>query len=581
MGEMESPQRVAGYHARFIQGESEPLPVAVDPSASDHSDVREALGLVRRHAVLIAAVTIATAAAAFAISLMQPNEYTATATVLYTPADSVANNQSDTGTAMQTIQGIGESTSLLAPIAQSYGLGVKQLKRDVSLGISVSPTSVSQILTITATAPSPARAASIANALAAALIQYRSTRQKSLLVSQIAFLQQELRQLAGKTDPSSINAASDVRTQLVQLQAQRAVFNPDLTVLSPAEKPTAASSPHPKRNAAIGIFVGLVLGLLLSLLRDRLDRRTHSIEELEAIYHAPTLGRVPFTGRRTTRGELLADFSGATSLADAYRTIRTNLSLFQLDHAKSTIVLVTSAVPAEGKSAVSANLAHALSVTGKRVLAVSADLHNPALHEYFGSYDGVGGTMIPLTVRGEPARRSQTTRPPAGLIQVLAGESSLEEAVRQIPLTPRERSRGGSLALLSNPSTFFDPAALFGSGQMERFFKLARQEYDVLVVDTPPLLVNADASLLAQMSDLVVVVARLKHLTRNQARRAVRVMGAVHISPTGLIVTGDIDDAKEYGYGYRYGYDKILNEPVEPTVDTPPPSRRASNTASF
>ena len=577
---MESTQRVPGYHGPFIQGEVDHPPTALDP-ATDHSDVREALGLLRRHALLIAAVTIATAAAAFAISLTQPNQYTATATVLYSPT-TTGGNQPDISTAMQTIQGIGQSSSVLAPIARSYGLGVKELSGETSIGISVSDTSASQILTVTATSSSPAKSASIANAISAALIQYRASRQQELLASQVAFLQQELQNLAGKTDPSSIAAASDVRTQLVQLRAQQAVFSPDLTVLSPATKPATASSPHPTRNAAIGIFVGLVLGILLSLMRDRLDRRTHNVEEVEAIYHAPTLGRVPFSGRRTSRGDLLADFSGATPLADAYRTIRTNLSLFQLNHAKSTVVLITSAVPAEGKSAVSANLAHALSVTGKRVLAVSADLHNPALHEYFGSTDGLGGTMIPLPVRGDAARggRVQQARPPAGLIQVLAGETTLEEGVRQIPLTPRERSGGGSLALLSNSSTFFDPAALFGSGQMERFFKLAKQQYDVVVVDAPPLLVNADAALLAQTSDVVVVVARLKHLTRNQARRAVRVMAAAHIAPTGLIVTGDVGDP-EYGYGYRYGYDSLVAEPTpapaEPTAGTP----RASNTASF
>jgi Mrp family chromosome partitioning ATPase/LPS O-antigen subunit length determinant protein (WzzB/FepE family) len=556
----------------------------VDPAGTDHSDVREALGLVRRHALLIAAVTIATAAAAFAISLTQPSQYTATATVLYTPATTVGGNQPDTATAMQTIQGIGQSTSVLGPIARSYGLGVKELKRDVSLGISVSDTSASQILTIDATSPTAAKSASIANAIAASLIEYRSSRQQSLLSSQIAFLQQELQQLSGKTDPSSISAAADVRTQLVQLRAQQAVFSPDLTVLSPATRPAGASSPHPARNAMIGVFVGFVLGILLSLMRDRLDRRTHNVEEVEAIYHAPTLGRVPFSSRRTSRGDLLADFSGATPLADAYRTIRTNLSLFQLNHAKSSVVLITSAVPAEGKSAVSANLAHALSVTGKRVLAVSADLHNPALHEYFGSPDGLGGTMIPLPVRGDASRgRVQQARPPAGLIQVLAGEMTLEEGARQIPLTPRERSSGGSLALLSNSSTFFDPAALFGSGQMDRFFKLAKQQYDVVVVDAPPLLVNADAALLAQTSDVVVVVARLKLLTRNQARRAVRVMSAAHIAPTGLIVTGDINDP-EYGYGYRYGYDSLVTEPTpaEPTpAPTPAGAPRASNTASF
>ncbi len=317
-----------------------------------------------------------------------------------------------------------------------------------------------------------------------------------------------------------------------------------------------------------------MLGFLLGLVRERLDRRTHTVEEVEAIYHAPTLGRVPFSGRRLAREQLLADFGAADPLADAYRTIRTNLSLLEAGDARSAVVLVTSAVPAEGKSAVSANLAHAFSVIGKRVLAVSADLHNPSLHEYFGSpADDAAANMIPLVLRGGDAQRGRAAqaRPPAGLIQVLTGEVKLEDGARPIPLTPRERASGGSLALLSNSSTFFDPAALFGSSQMKVFFERAKRDYDVVVVDAPPVLATADAALLAQASDVVVVVARLKHLTRNQARRATRVMAAAHIAPTGLIVTGDLDE-QEYGYSYRYGYERTLAEPAAQAPTPSPPS---------
>ena len=575
---MQPFQQVHGYHHALSEGEGGTR--ILEAAVSDHSDVRAALGFLRRHALLIAFVTVATAAAAFGISITQPNSYTGNATLLWTPTPSASGNLPDTASTMQTIQGIAGSSTVLSPIASAYHLSLRQLKRDTSAGISISQTSASQILTISAKASSPGVAASIANALSTALINYRASRQKRVLSAQITFLQQQLDTLAGKTDPSSVAAASDVRTQLVQLRSEQAVFAPDLSVLTPAVPPTSASSPRPKRNAAMGLFVGLVLGLLLGAFRDRLDRRTHSADEVEAIYGAPTLGRVPFGGtRRTSRGELLADFAAASPLADAYRTIRTNLSLYQLKQGKSIVVLVTSAVPAEGKSAVSANLAHSLSVTGKRVLAVSADLHNPSLHEYFGSPADDSG-VAPIMLVNESARgRLSAPRPASGLIQVLAGEVSLDEGARLIPLTPRERASGGSLSLLANSSTFFDPAALFGSGQMEQFLEEARERFDVIVLDSPPLHANADAALLAQVSDVVVVVARIKHLTRNQARRAARMMAAAHISPTGLIVTGD-QDGEDYGYSYRYGYDQQVA--VGPAKGDPEPSKhRASNTASF
>jgi Mrp family chromosome partitioning ATPase len=196
---------------------------------------------------------------------------------------------------------------------------------------------------------------------------------------------------------------------------------------------------------------------------------------------------------------------------------------------------------------------------------VSADLHNPTLHDYFGmaSSDNGNGAVSNLLQRVDARPKQAASRPPAGLVQVLAGEVPLAEAARLVPLTPRERASGGSLSVLANSSTFFDPAVLFGSGPMTRFLQQAKQRYDVIVLDTPPLLVNADAALLAQESDVLVLVARLNHLTKNQARRAVRVMAATHIAPTGLIVTGELDEPG-YGYGYRYGFDDASPEGDQP-----------------
>ena len=550
---MEAESFNPGYHPAFERGEVELH--SIEPAVHEHSDLREFVGLARRHAPLIAFVTIATAIAAFVVSLSQPSVYDASTTLLYTPTSTTAGAPTDTATEMETIAGIATSTSVLSPLAHRFGLSLQKLQQNISVGISTSSGSTSELLRISAKAHQARSSASIANAVATSLTAFRASRERNLLNSQVTFLQQQLSSLSGKTDPSSIAAASDVRTQLVQLRAELATFSPDLSVLTPATVPSTAISPKPTRNGAIGLIVGLVLGIMLGVLRDRLDRRTRTLEEVEAVYRAPLLGTVPFTRRSAPRAELLADFAGSDLLAHAYRTIRTNLSLFRLDKTKKSVIVVTSAVPSEGKSAVAANLAHALSVTGLKVLAVSADLHDPTLHDYFADRVPVaGGPMIPILQRSDVLRaKAAQAREAAGLVEVLAGDLSLAEGVRGISLGPRERAGGGSLGLLANGSTFFDPAALFGSGHMRRFLQQAKQQYDVIVIDTPPLLANADAALLAQDADLVVVVARINHLTRNQARRAVRVMAAAHLTPTGIIVTGAVDDSS-YGYGYPHRY---------------------------
>jgi Mrp family chromosome partitioning ATPase len=502
----------------------------------------------------------------------QAKQYTASTTLLYSPTTTATGTDADPTRAIATIVGIATSNSVLGPIASHSSLSLRSLKQD----ITVSGDTTSDLLKISANSGSAAEAAVLANNVAQTLIGNRLTQLKNLLQAQITALQQQLNSFNGKVDPSSVAAASALRAQVAQARAQLAVSNPDLSVLTGALAPSSASSPHPTRNAGIGFVVGLVLGIMLGVLRDRLDRRTRGVDEVEAVYRAPMLGMVPFTKRRITRSELLADFSGAGLLADAYRTIRTNLSLFRLNNADSTVVVISSAVAGEGKSAVAANLAHALSVTGKNVLAVSADLHNPTLHEYFGitTPDATPPTSAAVLQRIDgtrPAAKPAPGKSPAGLVQVLAGDISLNDAVRIIGLSQRERASGGSLALLANATTFFDPAALFSSVQMQRFLQQAKQKYDVVVFDTPPLLVNADAALLAQSADVLVMVARLNHLTRNQARRAVRVMAATHIAPTGIIVTGDVDEPS-YGYGYRYGYEQFEHET---DTDAPEPAVRS------
>jgi Mrp family chromosome partitioning ATPase len=139
--------------------------------------------------------------------------------------------------------------------------------------------------------------------------------------------------------------------------------------------------------------------------------------------------------------------------------------------------------------------------------------------------------------------------------------------VYAIPLSTQERERGGSLHLLADDRVFFDPAALLSSDAMRKLMEQARKNYDTIVLDTPPLLANADATLLAEGSDTLVIVARLDHVTRNQARRAFRVMSSMRLTPSGIIVTGEVEDGL-YGYGYGSTPDRPLEYESGPAGDT-------------
>jgi receptor protein-tyrosine kinase len=187
-------------------------------------------------------------------------------------------------------------------------------------------------------------------------------------------------------------------------------------------------------------------------------------------------------------------------------------------------------MPGEGKSAVTANLAAALASSGHNVLAISADLRSPSLHEYFP----------------QPASE--------GLLEVLSGETTLENAAKSVILEGDMPAKtGGRLSLLASNRGFFDPVVLFQSIAMANLMKEARARFDTILFDAPPILSSADAFVLAQKADALLLVARLDRITRNQARRAMHTLRTAEITPLGLIITGvrSRDDA----YGYEYGTD--------------------------
>ena len=554
------PKPIQPSYLAASNGEVDPL--NAEFAGRDSSDLEQFLLLLKRHLLLIGLVALVTGAVAYAVTSRQPRQYSASATLVYVPFDPTQA----TDRSVATVVSIGASNAVLGPVALRENLGLGA----VSAAVTISGDPNADIVTISAGSHSASQAAALANDVAQELITYSSAGQKQVLQAQLTSLEDQLQTFAGQTLPSAVSAAAGLRTQIAGASAQLAVAKPPLAVISAATTPSGSISPHPKRDAAIGFMAGLVLGVLLAILRDRLDRRIRGVEEVEATYRAPILGMVPFMKRNRRRSAMLADFSGSGELAGAYRTIRTNLALlFSLSSKKASVIVVTSATAEEGKSAVSANLAHALAVMGKNVLVVSADLHDPALHEYFEARltEDVAARRPTLAQRisaSSTVELNRAGREPSGLVEVLSRGVPLSDAVRAVQLTEPERASGGSLDLLANTMKFFDPASLFESEPMQAFQNLVRDKYDAIVLDTPPLLANSDAALLAQGADALVLVARLEHLTKNQARRAVRIMSTTHLSPTGVIVTGDLG---ELSYGYGYGYRESSEEATTSSAD--------------
>ena len=492
----------------------------------DRDDLRDLSGFLRRRARIIIGFAVLTAVAAYVLSTLAPERYRATARVLFSD-QSAAATAGDPTRAVDTFVQLAKTEQVLAPVAKARGFSsTEALRRTLDVKADVN----TNVIGITATAPTARAAAARANAVASRLVSWRNASRNDQARARIRFYRQQVAALG--SDSAAAVAGADLRAQLAEARSQLAIPNPELQLVSAANVPRAKASPLPVRNAVIGLLAGLVLGLLVAAARERLDRRIHGLDRLRRVYRWPVLGLIPAT--RRTRSSGLANFSGTSALASAYRATRTNLGLVdrsaghERDRTRGRVYLVTSACPDEGKTAVVANLASAFAGAGQRVLAVCADLLHPSLHEQFG-LDG---------------QRSR------GLVDVLAGETPLTEAVRTAHVAQLGRG-GGVLGVVASTRSFADPAVLFESRAMADFLDIVRSGFDVVLIEASPLLGAGDTASLAPQTDGVVLVAALDRLELGPADRASALLDTLGIRPLGVVVTGYDGDDSETASTYR------------------------------
>lgn len=207
-------------------------------------------------------------------------------------------------------------------------------------------------------------------------------------------------------------------------------------------------------------------------------------------------------------------------MAEAIRTLRTNLQYVALDRPLRTL-MVTSAGPGEGKTTVSSNLAYSLAESGKRTILVGADLRKPTAHKVFGVSNAVG------------------------LTHVLLGHASLDEA-----LVPIE---GGGLQLLPSGPVPPNPAELIGSKAMRSLVEELKDRADIIIFDATPVVAVTDASLLAPMVDGTLVVVSVGHVPRETVRDAVAQLRKVNANILGVVANRVVCKQTESYYYYYYG----------------------------
>jgi capsular exopolysaccharide synthesis family protein len=280
--------------------------------------------------------------------------------------------------------------------------------------------------------------------------------------------------------------------------------------------------------AVAGLLAGLLLGSAVAFLRDQMDPRIRTLPEIRRALNFYVLGIIPGLTREQLEAcgsiGLICHTLPRSFVSEAYRLIRTNFECLRRSH-DAQVVLVTSPNMGDGKSTVASNLATSLAHAGRKVLLIDGDMRRPVQHEVFGLGRDRG---LPHTLKD--------ILPLGRVVQ--------PSAVENLDL------------LLAGPEVS-NPAELLAAPQLAQAIKEMRQTYDVVIIDTPPLLAVADASILAQSVDGIVLVVRTTTTCRPDVERMVELLQTLGTPVLGTVINGmtasEMGLASGSGYGYGYG----------------------------
>ena len=337
------------------------------------------------------------------------------------------------------------------------------------------------------------------------------------------------------------NALSDEFVTMVrELETPEEGSRPDARVVveQRATIPGKAVSPNMILNLLAGLAVGILLGIGLAILRGLLDNTVKDRQNLEELTGVGVVGSIPLAKERRKAPAIFFG-SDNTSIAEAFRKLRTNLQFLAVDNPPRVIV-VTSSMPNEGKSVTAINIALALAESERNVVLVDGDMRRPMLGKYL---DLVG---------------------PVGLSTVLSGRATLSEVLQTTGFP--------GLTVLTAGAVPPNPSELLASQAAKKVLGEMRARFDYVIVDSSPLLPVTDAAILAAASDGVLIMARFGRTKREQLAHAVVYLEDVGASILGAVFTMTPERGNA-AYSYSYHGDE---RPRHSSTDRPSPSTVAA-----
>lgn len=551
----------------------------------DELDLRHYLDVLRRRWLVVLIATALVTLLAVGVSLVQTEMYRATSEVLLQGNDAEQRlgsgdqtNQFRDDNRVATEIGVIESNLVESAVEE-------QLGREPD--VSASPAGDTDIIEISATSSVPEDAAEEANTYAQVYVEWRRQRTiDDLLAAQqtvqeevdsiearideleqpITDLQNQLVAAPGESERADLQAQIDeaesnieternalentlvlYQSELSSLQvSQRITRTGGVQLITQADVPESPFSPQPLRNGALGVVVGLILGVGIAFLRETLDDRVRSKERLEQVTGWPTLGLVPVIARAKGGAHDLVTLEAPGSPAsEAYRSLRTALQFVALE-SPLKVIQVTSAHSGDGKTTTAANLAVMIARTGKRVILLDADLRKPRLHDEFGLGNTAGFTTMLLdsVARADSFKRTALTE----LLVVPSG-----------PPPP-------------------NPAELLSLKMTERVIAGLREQTDVLIIDSPPVLPVTDPLVLSAYVDGVLVVTDATTARGRDLVRARELLDQANANVVGIMVNR-VPAEGTYAYGYGYGYGDSYGYDAGDESFSESPGRRRNSSA--
>jgi capsular exopolysaccharide synthesis family protein len=451
-------------------------------------ELRDYITVLRKGWVFILVLALVGVAAAAGFSVLKKPVYAASAQVFVSTETSgsaadLAQGNTFTQQRVLTYSNLVSTPIVLLPVIARLDLHMTtdQLAQLVSADAPTSTT----LISINVKDTDPVRAADIANATS-----------------------QSLTNVVENIEATDADGSSTVK----------------LTRVKQADVPNSPVSPNVPVNVILGLLVGLALGVAVAVLRETLDNRVRTEQDVEKISDKPVVGGIAYDDKAKER-PLIVQVDPRNPRAESFRTLRTNLQFLDLGTGSRTFVM-TSSVQSEGKSTTVANLAIALDTAGFRVILIDADLRRPRVAEY-------------MEVEGN-----------AGLTDVLIGRAELEDVA-----APWGR---GNLVVLPAGPIPPNPSELLGSRAMQELITRLEGEFDYVLFDAPPLLPVTDGAILAKKASGAIIVVASGKTIKGQLAGAVSALENVGAPIAGFVMTmmpTKGPGAYGYGrYGFAYGY---------------------------